>query len=122
MLMLKGNQPPLHAAVVETFAAEQAEGFESCDHEFHKTVQKNRGHIETRRCRALGTPEYTRYVDPDGACPDLHSLVMIEAQRRQDEQIVSETCYDISSLPADAQALVQAMRNHWGLRTVCTGS
>lgn len=114
VLTLKDNQPPLHAAVVETFAAEQAESFEGCDHKFHKTVQKNRGRIETRRYRALGTPEYTRYVDPDGAWPDLHSLVMIEAQQRRDEQAVSETRYDISSLPAAAQALVQAVRSHWG--------
>ena len=36
-------------------------------HDFHKTVNKDYGRIETRRCWAIGTPEYTWYVDPDGA-------------------------------------------------------
>ena len=39
---------------------------------------------------------------------------MIEAQRRQGKQVVSETCYYISGLPADARALLQAVRSHWG--------
>ncbi len=82
VLALKGNQPQLHEAVVETFTVEQAEGFEGCDHDCHQTVNKNHGRIETRRCWVLGTPEYSRYVDPDGAWSDLHSLIMIEAQRR----------------------------------------
>ena len=57
MLALKGNQPPRHEAVAETFAVEQAEGFEGCDHDFHKTVNQNHGRIETRRCWVIGTPE-----------------------------------------------------------------
>ena len=83
---LKGNQPQLHEAVVETFAVEQAEGFEGCVHDFHQTVNKDHGRIETRRCWVIGTLEYIRYVDPDGAWPDLQSLIMIEAQRRQGKQ------------------------------------
>ena len=68
-LALKGNQPPLHEAVVETFAVEQVEGFEGCDHDFHKTANNNHGRIETRRCWVIGTPEYIRYVAPDGPGP-----------------------------------------------------
>ena len=115
VLALKGNQPQLHEAVVETFAVEQAEGFEGCNHDFHQTVNKNHGRIETRRCWVLGTPEYSRYVDPDGAWPDLYSLVMLEAQRRQGNQVTAETRYYISSLPADARILLQAVRSHWGI-------
>ena len=43
MLALKGNQPQLHEAVVETFAAEQAEGLEGCAHE--GAVQLPAGHL-----------------------------------------------------------------------------
>ncbi len=68
---------------------------EGCDHDFHKTVNKNHGRIETRRCRVIGTPEYIRYVDPDGLWPDLRSLVLIEAQRRQGDRVTSETRYYI---------------------------
>ncbi|MCY3659000.1 MAG: ISAs1 family transposase [Caldilineaceae bacterium] len=115
VLALKGNQPQLHEAVVETFAVEQAEAFEGCDHDFHQTVNKNHGRIETRRCWVIGTPEYIRYVAPDEAWPDLQSLVMIEAQRRQGDQVTAETRYYISSLPADARVLLQVVRSHWGI-------
>ena len=115
VLALKDNQPQLHEAVVETFAVEQAEGFAGCDHDFHKTVNKNHGRIETRRCWVIGTPEYIQYVDPDGLWPDLRSLVLIEAQRRQGDRVTSETRYYISSLPAEAQLLLQGVRSHWGV-------
>ena len=115
VLALKGHQPQLHEAVVETFAVAQAEGFEGCVHDFHQTVNKDHGRIETRRCWVIDTLEYIRYGDPDGAWPDLQSLIMIEAQRRQGAQVVSETRYYISSLPADARALLQAVRSHWGV-------
>ncbi len=115
VLALKGNQPQLHEAVVETFAVEQAEAFEGCDHDVHQTVNKNHGRIETRRCWVIGTPEYIRYVAPDEAWPDLQSLVMIEAQRRQGDRVTAETRYYISSLPADARVLLQVVRSHWGI-------
>ena len=37
---------------------------------------------------------------------------MLEAQRRQGNQVISETRYYISSRPADARALLQAVRSH----------
>ena len=95
VLALKDNQPQLHEAVVETFAVEQAEAFEGCDHNFHQTVNKIHGRIETRRCRVIGTPAYIRYVDPDGLWPDLRSLVLIEVQQRQGDRVTSETRYYI---------------------------
>ena len=49
VLALKGNQPQLHEAVVETFAVEQAEDLEGCHHDFHKTVNQNHGRIEGAR-------------------------------------------------------------------------
>ncbi|MXZ23803.1 MAG: ISAs1 family transposase [Caldilineaceae bacterium SB0665_bin_21] len=38
VLSLQSNQLQLHEALAETFAAEQAEGVQSCDHDCHKTV------------------------------------------------------------------------------------
>ena len=40
---------------------------------------------------------------------------MIEAQRRQGNQVTAETRYYISSVPADARVLLQAVRSHWGI-------
>ena len=115
MLALKGNQPHLHEAVVETFAVKQAEAFEDCNHDCHKTVNKNHGRVEFRRCWVLGTSEYIRSVDPDGAWPDLHSLVLIEAQRRQGSGVTSETRYYISNQLPGARNLLRAVHSHWGV-------
>lgn len=38
VLSLQSNQSQLHEAVAETFAFEQAEGFEICDHNCHETM------------------------------------------------------------------------------------
>ena len=71
--------------------------------------------IETRRGWVIGTPAYSRYVDPDGAWPDLHSQVMLEAQRRQGDQVTAETRYYISRWPADARILLRTVHSHWGI-------
>ena len=121
VLVLKDNQPQLNQAVVETLAVEPAEAFEDCNHDFHKAVNKGHGRTETRRCWVLGTSEYNRCVDPDGTWPGLHSLVIIEAQRRQGSDVTSETRYYISSLPPDAQNLLWAVRSHWGVECPALG-
>ena len=64
MLAVKDNQLQLYEAVVETFTVEKAEDCEGCAPDFHKIVHKNHGHIETRRCWAIGTPEYLRVCGP----------------------------------------------------------
>ncbi len=121
VLALKENQPQWHAAVVETFAPEQAEAFEGCDHDFHKTVNKNHGRIETRRCWVIGTPEYIRYVDPDGLWPDLRSLVLIEAQRRQGDRVTSETRYYIPACRRRRSSCCRACAATGASRMPCTG-
>ena len=63
----------------------------------------------------LGTSECVRYVDSNWSWPDLHCLVLSEAQRQQGDRVVSEICCYISSLPAAARALLQAVRSHWGV-------
>ena len=95
--------------MAETFLVKQVEGFEGCDHDCHKTVNQNHGCIKTRRCWVLGTPEHARYVDPNRAWPDLHSLVMIEVQRQQGEWVILGTRDYISRLPADARALLKVL-------------
>ena len=110
---LKGNRPRLRGAGAETFAVEQAEGFEGCDHDFHKPTNKNHVRMETRRCRVVGIPEYIRYVDPDESWPDLHSLVMIAVQRRQGTKVTARTRY--CTCPPNARILLQAVRSHWGI-------
>ena len=117
VLALKGHQPHLLEAVVETFALEQAESFEGCDHDFHWTVNKNYGRIESRRCWAIEGADYLPYADPEGCWPDLRNLIMVQAEQRVGGEVASESRYYISSLPPGARALLGAVRGHRDIET-----
>ena len=78
-------------------------------------MNKGHGRLEIRRCWAIGDPAYLAYVDPERAWPGLKSLALVEAERRVGGEVTIERRYYLSSLPADAAALNQAVRAHWGI-------
>jgi len=118
VLALKDNQPSLHDRVRLAFAdADAAVGttLPLADLAAHTTLEKGHGRIERRRCRAIDDPDYLAFIDPDGAWPNLRSVVCIESTRRSGDTITAEARHYLSSLPADARALYQAIRGHWGI-------
>ncbi len=115
VLALKQNQPQLYDQVTEMFAYERSTDFRNCPHDFHQTVEKGHGRIETRRCWAVADPEYLQYVNDDQTWPHLRSLVMVESTRRLPEKTTREVRYFISSLPPKAPPLLAATRLHWGI-------
>ena len=46
---------------------------------------------------------------------NLHTLVMVQAERTTPQQTTLETRFFISSLPAQAAPLLAAVRGHWGI-------
>jgi predicted transposase YbfD/YdcC len=115
VLALKGNQGTLHRDVQDLIAYAQETNFEDIDHDFHETVEKNHGRIETRRNRIISEPEFIAYLNPDGAWAGFKSIGMIEAERQIGDETTRETRYYISSLPGDAQVFGEAARAHWGI-------
>ena len=115
VLTVKENQPMLRAALEETFSVEREAQFEGCPHTAHRTVNGGHGRIEIRRGWAVGDPEYLQYVDPEGHWPDLHSLLLVEAERRVEGRVSTETRYFISSHPPEARHLLATVRAHWGI-------
>jgi len=118
VLALKDNQPSLHDRVRLAFAdADAAVGttLPLADLAAHTTLEKGHGRIERRRCRAIDDPDYLAFIDPDGAWPNLRSVVCIESTRRSGDTITAEARHYLSSVPADARALYQAIRGHWGI-------
>ena len=105
----------LRAALEETFSVEREAQFEGCPHTAHRTVNGDHGRIEIRRGWAVGDPEYLQYVDPEGHWPDLHSLLRVEAERRVEGRVSTETRYFISSHPPEARHLLATVRAHWGI-------
>ena len=118
VLALKDNHERLHARVQSAFRdADAAVGttLPLAAVPAHTTVEKDHGRIERRRCRAIGDPDYLAFIDPNGAWPNLRSVICIESTRRIGDSVSTEARHYLSSLPADAHRLQQIVRSHWGI-------
>lgn len=111
VVAVKGNQGILRDDVEAAF--ETAEAQQPVNQ--HRTVNKGHGRIEIRECWAVSDPAVIAYINDDKAWSGLQSLVKVSTQRHllQTDRIQQETRYFISSLPADAQQLLGAVRAHW---------
>ena len=118
VLALKDNHRALHERVRLAFAdADAAVGttLPLADLVADTTTDKAHGRLERRRCRAIGDADVLAFVDPDGAWPNLTSVVLVESTRRIGEAVTTEARHYLSSLPADAAVLNAAIRSHWGI-------
>jgi predicted transposase YbfD/YdcC len=83
---------------------------EQTPHTFTETVEKSHGRLETRRCFAF--TQLDCLAKPE-QWPDLKSFAVIEAERWIQGKTSFERRFYISSLPADANHLARAVRDHW---------
>lgn len=115
VLALKGNQGTLCRDVESLFQHARATNFREVAYSADETVNKDHGRIETRRAWVITDAEYLRYLDPHGKWANLHSIGMIEAERRIGSHIQRETRYYIASLHGTARQLNTSVRAHWGI-------
>lgn len=115
VLALKGNQGHLHANVQDWFAWAHQQHFRNMPHSFHQTVNKGHGRLEIRTCWALSDPQAFDTIRHHDGWVGLQSIVMVERQRILPDKHEREITYFISSLPADAQRLLAAIRHHWAI-------
>lgn len=109
ILAVKENQPTLADSMREFFDQFLAAP-EQTPHTFTETVEKNHGRLETRRCFAF--TQLDCLAKPE-QWPDLKSFAVIEAERWIKGKTSFERRFYISSLPADANRLARAVRDHW---------
>lgn len=112
VLALKGNQGTLHQDVELFFQDAQKIRFRQLPHQFHSSVEKDHGRIETRRLWAVDDIEW---LAEKSRWQGLQSIVQVQAERWIDGHTTQESRYFISSLPADAPLLARAIRSHWGI-------
>lgn len=115
VLSLKGNQGQLHEDVVEMFAYFEGIAFKEIAHDYHKTVNKGHGRLEVRECWVFEPAVWSDYFRTLDKWAGLQSVAMIRAQRQVGEEVTTETRYFITSLAAQAQPILQAVRRHWGI-------
>lgn len=113
VLALKGNQRQLYAEVVDTFTGGLENGFADLEHDFHQTVGKGHGRIETRQCWVVSDPEVLQYLREPKAWPGLNSVVRVSSKRLVGDQASEEHRYYLSSLKGDARRILEATRTHW---------
>jgi predicted transposase YbfD/YdcC len=112
VLALKGNQGDLHTDVAQLFTAARKQNFRNIEHQFHSTVSKGHGRIETRRYWTMG---HTEYLIGAHKWSGLKSIGMVESQREMNGKVSIEQRYYILSIQSDVQRFATAVRSHWSI-------
>jgi predicted transposase YbfD/YdcC len=112
VLALKGNQGTLRDDVELLFTEQKVASYKDLKVDTHQTLEKSHGRIETRIVTATSDIEFLKKTHK---WPGLKSIVMIESRRETKEKCEREFRFYISSLPANAEKLGDAVRAHWGI-------
>jgi predicted transposase YbfD/YdcC len=113
VLRVKDNQGNLSQTLVELFDYAQETEYVDCD--YHRTVSKGHGRLETRECWTTCDENYLLYVRDREEWQGLRTLVMVKTERRLEHKTEHQVKYYISSLPSDAKSILSASRGHWGI-------
>jgi predicted transposase YbfD/YdcC len=111
VLAVKDNQAILADSIRDFFALFKAAP-EKTPHTVAALVEKDHGRLETRRCYAFDQLACLHRAEQ---WPDLKSWAVIESERLVKGKASTELRFYISSLPANAQNLAQAVRSHWAV-------
>jgi predicted transposase YbfD/YdcC len=112
VLALKGNQGTLRDDVELFFTEQKARKYKDIAIDRHATVEKSHGRIETRIVIATADIDWLKAAHK---WPGLASVVMVESRRESADKCERELRFYLSSLPADAHRLGDAVRAHWGI-------
>ncbi len=109
---LKGNQATLRTDVEDLFTEQMACNFK--DVAVSRAIGTDAGHgrIETRQVFAVGDIAWLRQ---NHEWAGLRSIIMVVSSRETQKGTERERRFYISSLPADAEKLGSAIRQHWGV-------
>lgn len=119
ILAVKENQGHLYDDIWEWFAYAHQVAFKHMPHTYHQTVNKVSGRIETRRCWAIADPNAFEHIRHYDGWADLQTIIMIQNERRVGDKTQTDTRYYISSLPPQAQHLLDCVRQHWSIENSC---
>ena len=109
---LKGNQGTLRADVELLFTEQMACNFKDVTVSRASGTDGGHGRIETRDIFAI---DDIAWLKQSHDWKGLRSIVMVASKRETAKGIETERRFYISSLPADAEKLGAAIREHWGV-------
>ncbi len=111
VLALKGNQGQLHEEVKEFFTIAQAENFKNIAAQYHDEQDKAHGRVEHRQCCSLDAN--AEHFPSTAKWKNLKQVMMIKSQRELGDKKTEDTRYYITSLSAEPEKLLHAVRQHW---------
>ena len=115
VLAIKDNQPQLAEALRDFFALLNTPGYPKREISVHETLDKGHGRLETRCGIAADNLDWLDLLGLKARWTKLTSVACIESTREMAGKITTEQRYVISSLPADSQRILHAVRTHWGI-------
>lgn len=115
LLAVKGNQEHLFADVELLFRLAERNDFVKVDCNYARTVNKGHNRIEIRHCWAIAGEESLQFLQDYAAWPQLRSVIRIKSERHVGQTVSHQYRYYISSLPNDAEHLLQVKRSHWAI-------
>ena len=105
-LALKKNQGNLYKDAVEMFEEGRRTDFADMESDWFETVEKSRGRVEIRRCRAVSDPDWIAYLDERGEWANLGGVALVESERVVDgKRERLRRRYFITSLAGDPMGL-----------------
>ena len=123
ILAVKDNQPTLHEEVKLLMDEAIGRQFEAMGYDYHQTVEKGHGRIETRR---VWVTREVNWLRQRGAWANLRGVIRVESVRqvldpsggvakRSVEQRHYITSLDHRDRRYHAESLGQLIRAHWGI-------
>jgi len=115
VLSVKENQGHLFEDISTLFAVDQAQNFKYASFEYKKTISKAHGRIDIRECWSTSNPDYLKLIRGSENWVGLQSIAMIICTRIIGNEQTKNVRYYISSLPSNAERILQAVRKHWSI-------
>ena len=115
VLSVKENQGHLYEDISVLFAVDQAQNFKYASLESTQTTNKDHGRIEVRECWSTANPEYLNLIRGRQDWIGLQSIAMVIGTRIIDGKETRRVRFYISSLPSDAERILEVIRKHWSI-------
>ena len=115
LLAVKGNQEHLLADIELLFRLAEENDFAKVDCNYARTVNKGHNRIEVRHCWAISGEESLQFLQDYEAWPQLRTVIRIMSERHIGQSVSRQYRFYISSLPNDAEHLLQVKRSHWAI-------
>jgi predicted transposase YbfD/YdcC len=115
VLSVKENQGHLYEDVSVLFGVDQAQNFKYASLEYAKTTNKGHGRLEVRECWSTSHPAYLNLIRNREDWLGLKSIAMVIATRIMDGKETKRVRFYITSLPSNAERLLDIVRKHWSI-------